>query len=630
MSYSIPISGLNEMIVISMDDFIPIVDSSSLTTFRASIKNLGNALTTASSSWASQSLSSSYSPWADYANSASWASQSLSASWANNAVHVNLTGSQNYFPFWSPNKVNGWEANGGLSGDTAYQASGLYSYDGLGYFNVIAVGEGDMNTAPTQVNPSHPTYYVSSSFSRNMMGFWGNARYGYGGLWAGIKPIISNNFVGTDQIQWFFSSSVNTSSNQTNQIWSGSLFNGFMYTMTPGDTSAISGTFNGKWIRIACAGSFPSLPNIPTDAAAYGERNGTDQGGLFGRMRVWVNASADDASVLGSSQLIDLHIDSQNYAGGIEVDVIASSHYEYDFIRKIRVCKSVPEYAGDYRDALHAIDLFIDGIPDGITDFSIALQSWGGIQFLRYLNLDPNPLYSTGSGGPTSATGYLIVPAAPGHYGNHTLDQNYYIQGHNVVITPSYNVLTESYGYGTFIPVSPYALHTDGTIDSDGYYCGDHQGLTTKLTLGGVDLYFSGGILVSGTLPPTPPTPPGPCEGPFYKSGVAALMPGAPIYCNLGSGLGTVNFLYHAHDKPVRYVIHLGNTTVLDSGYRGSETTATLNAYLAPWGSSSYISGGPTGTLSFSKLTSTQNVATVSVFRPSSGDAWDYTMYCPS
>jgi hypothetical protein len=56
-----------------------------------------------SASWASQSFSTSYSPWADYAFSASWASQSLSASWApSNAIVSASWASQSFSTSYSP------------------------------------------------------------------------------------------------------------------------------------------------------------------------------------------------------------------------------------------------------------------------------------------------------------------------------------------------------------------------------------------------------------------------------------------------------------------------------------------------------------------------------------------------
>ena len=95
---SIPISGLNTFSTITGSDFIPLVDSSSLTTYRSTIDALQLYLNTSGSSiplLASSSISSSYSTFAKFASSsfaatsASWASQSfasVSASWSSASI----------------------------------------------------------------------------------------------------------------------------------------------------------------------------------------------------------------------------------------------------------------------------------------------------------------------------------------------------------------------------------------------------------------------------------------------------------------------------------------------------------------------------------------------------------------
>lgn len=101
---SIPISQLNEYSPIKSVDFVPIVNSASLTTFRTGVSSIGtyiaNSGSVPSASWASASTVSTYSTSASFASaslfslsasfasrsmwttSASFASQSLSASWA--------------------------------------------------------------------------------------------------------------------------------------------------------------------------------------------------------------------------------------------------------------------------------------------------------------------------------------------------------------------------------------------------------------------------------------------------------------------------------------------------------------------------------------------------------------------
>lgn len=101
MSYSIPISALNELTYVTEDDFMPIVDSGSLTTFKTSVKSFKNYLASSgsvlSASWSSASISASYSVNADtasylyprlYEMTASWAVSSSYARTASLAVNA--------------------------------------------------------------------------------------------------------------------------------------------------------------------------------------------------------------------------------------------------------------------------------------------------------------------------------------------------------------------------------------------------------------------------------------------------------------------------------------------------------------------------------------------------------------
>ena len=510
MSYNIPISGLNELIIISSDDFFPIVDSSSLTTFRVSVNNLGNYLAPASTSWASHSLS---------ADSSSWSSQSLSASWANNAAHINLTGSQYYYPFWFSDKtLDGFETNGCLKGIPTPYGSQLFNYVGGSpdtSQNVVVAGPYRIFLPPTQytegtAGPGTRTdYYVSSSWNPWANTLEGQMGYGaMGGIWTSF-PIISPMFVGTDQMSWnFATASYNNGAVYSNQFWSGSCVNGSWKTIPGGGgiTDGISSSFNKKWVRIVSNGYI--YPTV-TDGASKGEISTWDGLGLFGRIRLWVKVAAPLTSLsVGSGQLIDMHITNRAWSGGISATVHSSVPYGNDIIKKIRLSKWFGPNGDPLKDPQWAMDLFIDGIEDEIEVLSIMAQSWGGVKFLQVLNVDPDPLVNTGSADIHNSE-MLIFPPAAGHYGTYTNKQNYFLQGHNVVINPTYNETTESFGLGNPL-FSTHSLNVSGTINTNCYYCGDHQGLTTTLTIGGVDMHFSGGILVSGagggpTAPPESP-----------------------------------------------------------------------------------------------------------------------------
>jgi len=96
MSYSIPISALNELTYITQDDFIPIVDSGSLTTFKTSVESFKNYMAASgsvlSASWASHSISASYAVNADTASYLYPRLYEMTASWALNVLWSSVVG----------------------------------------------------------------------------------------------------------------------------------------------------------------------------------------------------------------------------------------------------------------------------------------------------------------------------------------------------------------------------------------------------------------------------------------------------------------------------------------------------------------------------------------------------------
>lgn len=86
MATSIPISGLNTLNVVSSSDFIPLVQSSSLTTFKTTLSSLSNWI---SSSVAASSSISSIS--ASYAKSASISISGSFAQTSNNLIYPNTS-----------------------------------------------------------------------------------------------------------------------------------------------------------------------------------------------------------------------------------------------------------------------------------------------------------------------------------------------------------------------------------------------------------------------------------------------------------------------------------------------------------------------------------------------------------
>lgn len=83
---SIRISQLNSFTTIKDEDFIPLVDSSSLTTYRVTVIAFNDWLADSGSA-----VSASYALNADNAVSASWASSSISSSTTSNLMYPNTS-----------------------------------------------------------------------------------------------------------------------------------------------------------------------------------------------------------------------------------------------------------------------------------------------------------------------------------------------------------------------------------------------------------------------------------------------------------------------------------------------------------------------------------------------------------
>jgi len=96
MPNSITISGLNELTYVTGDDFLAFVDSGSLTTFRVSVNTLKNYFASSgsvlSASFASQSISASYTVNADTASYLYPRLYLMTASWASNVDPTTVVG----------------------------------------------------------------------------------------------------------------------------------------------------------------------------------------------------------------------------------------------------------------------------------------------------------------------------------------------------------------------------------------------------------------------------------------------------------------------------------------------------------------------------------------------------------
>ena len=491
----------------SGEDFIPVVDSSSMTTYRGSISSILSASIpiwrVTSSIFASQSVQS---------------TNSLYSNYAIRSGDVNLWGDKYLVPFWNQSGVN--------ASLSAY--SPLY----ISYSAIADTGNGilivDKATAaglPWQPDPvGRPDFTLNQywNYKQNSWGGWGN--WAAGGVYS-PWPIVSSLFNGTDQVGWSFSTgSISTRDlNVTNQFWSGSGMNGSWKTIPVGD-GGISSSFNKKWIRLASVsliyGADPShgiLPWISQNSAKgeFSNTRGGTGGGLFGRVRLQISTNNTKPGSTNTQQVVDMHIHNQSWGGGISAHVFMGNNYMTDLIKKIRLSVWNPEYpeVRQYSslDPMIAFDIYIDDLSNQDDNFNINCQSWGGVKFLETPNVDPPPLYNTGSHGITdpSLTTYLIFPPAAGYYTTLSTayaPRDYYIQGANVVINPNRNQITES----KLANRSLYSLSVSGSINADKYYSGGQTGrggdfvAYDPISSGWYNMHMDGGLLVASSSTTSP------------------------------------------------------------------------------------------------------------------------------
>jgi hypothetical protein len=104
----------------------------------------------------------------------------------------------------------------------------------------------------------------------------------------------------------------------------------------------------------------------------------------------------------------------------------------------------------------------------------------------------------------------------------------------------------------------------------------------------------------------------------------------ASYVITLGNNLGTVTLNYNASSVPDRFVVIYNGVVVIDTGYRGGSTyQSQLNSALADYNlPPSPIVGIGAGSASFFKNSSVPT-ATVEVYGPLPGTAWNFTLGCP-
>lgn len=162
---SVKISELNTLISITSDDFIPIVDSGSGTTYRATFNVLNNWMAVSASCLsASYALTASYARSASYAVSSSWANNAMSSSYALTASYYNVSG---YTP------VNATSASFATTA-SSLQGNGLSWERDLRVSHSLTMASGSALLIPRMVNRIPPNDDGKAN------SIWFNTEYGGG------------------------------------------------------------------------------------------------------------------------------------------------------------------------------------------------------------------------------------------------------------------------------------------------------------------------------------------------------------------------------------------------------------------------------------------------------------------
>lgn len=172
---SIRISQLNSFTTIKDEDFIPLVDSSSLTTYRVTVTTFNDWLADSGSA-----LSASYAANSDYALSSSWASSSISSSTTSNLMYPNTSTSS-----YSLNSLSSsWSDRSGVA-VSAISTSGTASF-ATSTKSASYAGTSSVAITASYINfslgvPPTSSYAYSASFSYNTR----SSSYAQTASWAG-------------------------------------------------------------------------------------------------------------------------------------------------------------------------------------------------------------------------------------------------------------------------------------------------------------------------------------------------------------------------------------------------------------------------------------------------------------
>ena len=428
---SVRISKLNELTLATYDDFFPLVDSASLTTYRINLENLAKLLSTGSfsgsffgelipeiisCSWASSSINS-YS--SIYSTSASWASSSLTSSTANS---VNITGTDYNFPYW----LAGTNSNLAQTSPMILSSSTVVT--------VYSAGAADAQTQQYTLLDSP----------------------GVGGIYS-PWPITSDSFIGCDKRSWYFSTG--------SQYYSGS----YEYATIPSVYAGLGQTLNGKWLRIAALNVIQPLTDPePTYSCSFARTWTFRVGGGYGRVRVLAYLPTSGSS---THQLIDF-VPFMVFPGNCAQGIILHSNNYQNVIQNIRLHSAArTDENGNlvFNDPRLLIDLYINDIIDNANELTIAVESYGNIKFVDTPTLDPHSLIDTGSNNSQTT----IMNIDPGFYTNIS-DKNFILSGHKLGVGPSQS-------YQNSEP--NYTIEVSGSISAQDYSVGSIAGVDSQISV---------------------------------------------------------------------------------------------------------------------------------------------------
>lgn len=538
---SIKISELNQFPGSPVsEDFLPLVDSSSLTTYRANIATLGewleiygNVSVASSSLWASSSFSSLYSTMSTYAISASWASMSLvsySASWASASVsasysetasyawtashafmaksasysllaktasfatiadNVALLGDAYTIPFWDPiyTSTNGDLKPSGSMRVTASWASRSYddlldvqSYrDFYGQRNILHLN------APDEVNREDYWFEDRTHHPSGLIPT-GN----YGGLYS-TYPIASSTFNGIEQKYWVYE----TGSTFLPEVIS--YDSGFRavkthYLSSSGDWYPFSATsdglynvFNDRWIRLIAVDKYV---DIPASRRSWGTSSMAELG-IFGDIMISVTT---DINGTNAFHYIHLQVHAGGFSGGITANVLHNNVYNKQVIKQIRIGQSrVPAnpIAADCVDPHVYLDILVGNLSTYEPKITVQARSFGpggSVRFLKHPNFGPpDPVQLTSSLGFTHFYDTLLQFApSPGVYGKKFITEPITTYPDNQLTGQEYVIS------GKKVEISPNHSHFTSSTP--------HCDLTVSGSIGGNAFYVMTGNSVTNPV----------------------------------------------------------------------------------------------------------------------------------